>query len=44
MGGKPIDLAPEYEDCRRIARETGQDVRQVMRVVDETARRQLGLT
>jgi len=43
MGGKPIDLAPEYEDCRRIARETGQDVRQVMRAVDETARRQLGL-
>lgn len=43
MGGKPIDVSPEYEDCRRIARETGQDVRQVMRLVAETARRELGL-
>jgi uncharacterized protein (TIGR00299 family) protein len=43
MGGEPIDVSPEYEDCRRIARETGQDVRLVMRVVAETARRQLGL-
>jgi len=43
MGGEPIDVSPEYEDCRRIARETGQDVRQVMRVVVESARRHLGL-
>ena len=27
IGGEPIDVSPEYEDCRRIARETGQDVR-----------------
>jgi uncharacterized protein (TIGR00299 family) protein len=44
MGGEPIDVSPEYEDCRRIARETGQDVRQVMRLVAEAGRKELGLT
>jgi uncharacterized protein (DUF111 family) len=43
LGGRPIDVAPEYEDCRRIARESGQDLREVMRLVGETARRELGL-
>jgi uncharacterized protein (TIGR00299 family) protein len=43
MGGEPIEVSPEYEDCRRIARETGQDVRQVMRLVADTARKELGL-
>ena len=43
LGGDPVDVSPEYEDCRRIARETGQDVRQVMRLVAEAARRELGL-
>jgi uncharacterized protein (TIGR00299 family) protein len=43
MGGEPIDVSPEYEDCRRIARETGQDVRHVMRLVAEAARTELGL-
>lgn len=43
LGGKPIDAAPEYEDCRRIARESGRDIREVMRLVAETARRELGL-
>jgi uncharacterized protein (TIGR00299 family) protein len=43
LGGQPIDVAPEYEDCRRIARESGQDLREVMRLVAETARRELGL-
>lgn len=43
LGGKPIDLAPEYEDCRRIARESGRDIRDVMRLVADTARRELGL-
>jgi pyridinium-3,5-bisthiocarboxylic acid mononucleotide nickel chelatase len=43
LGGKPVEVSPEYEDCRRIARETGQDVRHVMRLVAETARRELGL-
>jgi uncharacterized protein (TIGR00299 family) protein len=43
LGGEPIDVSPEYEDCRRIARESGKDVREVMRLVAETARRDLGL-
>jgi pyridinium-3,5-bisthiocarboxylic acid mononucleotide nickel chelatase len=44
LGGKPVDVAPEYEDCRRIARESGRDIREVMRLVAETARQELGLT
>jgi pyridinium-3,5-bisthiocarboxylic acid mononucleotide nickel chelatase len=43
LRGEPVDVSPEYEDCRSIARETGQDVRQVMRLVAETARKELGL-
>jgi uncharacterized protein (TIGR00299 family) protein len=43
LGGKPVDVTPEYEDCRRIASESGLDVREVMRLVAETARKDLGL-
>ena len=43
LGGKIIDLAPEYEDCRRLAGESGRDLREVMRVVTEAARKKLGL-
>jgi len=43
LGGQAIDLTPEYEDCRRISREKGVDLREVMRVVAGSARRQLGL-
>ena len=43
LDGRPVDVTPEYEDCRRLARETGIDLRDVMRVVAESARRQLGL-
>jgi len=43
IGGKPVDVSPEYEDCRRISRETGRDLRGVMRLVAEAARRELGL-
>jgi hypothetical protein len=43
LGGRAVDVAPEYEDCRRISRETGRDLREVMRVVAEAARRELGL-
>src|SRR6202049_404655 len=43
LGGKAIDVAPEYEDCRRIARETGRDLRDVMRTAATAARKQLGL-
>src|SRR5579859_3192259 len=43
VGGAPIDVAPEYEDCRRISRETGIDLREVMRLVADAARKELGL-
>jgi uncharacterized protein (DUF111 family) len=43
LGGKAVDVAPEYEDCRRIARETGRDLRDVMRLASLVARNQLGL-
>ena len=43
LGGQAVDVAPEYEDCRRISREKGIDLREVMRVVADSARRQLGL-
>ena len=42
LGGHVVDFAPEYEDCRRISREKGVDLREVMRVVADAARRQLG--
>jgi uncharacterized protein (DUF111 family) len=43
LGGRAVDIAPEYEDCRRISRQTGTDLREVMRVVSDAARQQLGL-
>ena len=43
LDGRPVDVAPEYEDCRRISLETGRDLREVMRVVDAAARRELGI-
>jgi len=43
LGGKPIDVAPEFEDCRRLARESGRDLATIMRSVSEAARIQLGL-
>jgi len=43
LGGKPVDVAPEFEDCRRLARESGLDLREVTRLVSEAARSQLGL-
>lgn len=43
LGGKPVDVTPEYEDCRRLARETGRDLRDVMRSATTAARELLGL-
>jgi uncharacterized protein (TIGR00299 family) protein len=43
LGGKAVDVAPEYEDCRRISRQTGRDLREVMRIVADAARKELGL-
>ena len=39
LDGRPVDVAPEYEDCRRL----GGDVAVVMRLAAEAARRELGL-
>src|SRR5260370_29487980 len=44
LGGNPIDVAPEYEDCRRLSLETGTDLRDVMRLVADAARRELGIS
>jgi uncharacterized protein (TIGR00299 family) protein len=44
LGGKPIDVAPEFEDCRRLAQESGRDLATIMRSVSEAARVQLGLS
>ncbi len=43
IGGKAIDVAPEYEDCRRLARESDRDLGAVMRAVTAAARKELGL-
>jgi uncharacterized protein (TIGR00299 family) protein len=43
LGGRAVDVAPEFDDCRRIAQETGADLREVMRAVDAAARAELGL-
>jgi uncharacterized protein (TIGR00299 family) protein len=43
LAGKPVDVSPEYEDCRRISRETGADLRDVMRAVSDAARKELDL-
>lgn len=43
LDGRPVDVAPEFEDCRRISRESGIDLRDVMRVLAEAARKELGL-
>jgi uncharacterized protein (TIGR00299 family) protein len=39
LEGRPVDVAPEYEDCRRL----GGDVALVRRLAAEAARRELGL-
>jgi uncharacterized protein (TIGR00299 family) protein len=39
LEGRPVDVAPEYEDCRRL----GGDLATVMRLAAEAARRELGL-
>jgi uncharacterized protein (TIGR00299 family) protein len=44
LDGKPVDVAPEYEDCRRLSNESGTDLREVMRLVADMARRELGLS
>jgi uncharacterized protein (DUF111 family) len=43
VGGTTVDLTPEYEDCRRLAKQSGLDLRRVMRLVERTARERLGV-
>ncbi|HLQ60659.1 MAG TPA: nickel pincer cofactor biosynthesis protein LarC [Candidatus Acidoferrales bacterium] len=43
VGGAAVDVAPEFEDVRRLAAASGQDLTRVQRLVAEAARRQLGL-
>jgi uncharacterized protein (DUF111 family) len=43
LGGRAVDLTPEYEDCRRLSRETGRDLAEVMRLVAEAGRKEVGL-
>jgi pyridinium-3,5-bisthiocarboxylic acid mononucleotide nickel chelatase len=43
IGGKAVDVAPEFEDCRRLARESGADLSAVMRAVTTAARKELRL-
>lgn len=44
LDGRAVDVTPEFEDCRRLARESGVELREVMRLVAEFARRELDLT
>lgn len=37
IDGVIVEANPEYEDCRRIARESGRDLREVMRLVTAAA-------
>ena len=38
LDGRAVDFAPEYEDCRRAAADTGADLRDVIRAAAEAAR------
>jgi len=39
LEGRAVGWAPEYEDARRLARQSGRELREVMRLVSEAARR-----
>jgi pyridinium-3,5-bisthiocarboxylic acid mononucleotide nickel chelatase len=39
LDGKAIEWAPEFEDARRLAQESGRELREVIRLVAEAARR-----
>ena len=41
LGDRNVSLSPEYEDCRRIARETGLPILEVYRIVESDAASQL---
>jgi uncharacterized protein (TIGR00299 family) protein len=41
VAGRAVDVAPEYEDCRRLALQHGMDIRRVMRMAERAARDRL---
>ena len=41
LGDRKVSLSPEYEDCRRIAREAGLPILEVYRIVESEAASQL---
>ncbi len=43
LNGRRISVAPEYEDCRRIALDTGLPLQEVYRRVETEVRAQIGL-
>lgn len=43
LDGGAVDAVPEYEDCRRAARESGVETSRVMAAAAAAARRELGL-
>ncbi|MCS7286811.1 MAG: nickel pincer cofactor biosynthesis protein LarC [Anaerolineae bacterium] len=40
-GGQILNLAPEYEDCRKVAKEMGLPVKEIYQIALEEARRKL---
>lgn len=43
LGGQTVSVAPEYEDCRRLALQHKLPIREVYRRIEAAARMQLGL-
>ena len=43
LGGRAVDVTPEYDDCRRLSRESAATLGDVTRAVAEAARKELGL-
>ena len=43
LGGRPVDVAPEYEDCRRVSKALAVPLAEVMRAAAEAARAELGI-
>jgi uncharacterized protein (DUF111 family) len=40
LHGKPVSVSPEYEDCRRIALESGRPLQEIYQKMTEAARKQ----
>jgi hypothetical protein len=40
LHGKPVSVSPEYEDCRRIALESGRPLQEIYQTMNEAARKQ----